>query len=478
MVERTTAVHFLRSGAVALNEAAAIGALDVNNDLIFVLDVTAGEDLRLKAVNPVSFPGGAGGHSGTTGSVFFAGAGGVGSAPTEDNTNLFWDDVAKELGVGNNTPTDQLDVRGTNGGHLALTTSDTTVTGASNELGRIDFSAPLEASGTDAILVAASIYAEAEAAFDATTNSTSLVFATGASEVAAEKARLTSDGELGVGTNSPTAFLHVKRTIALEADHIMRVERTGTVAATPALYVGDGGSDADLLVTGDGRVGVNRDQATLNAQFLVHSVVGGPATGQAVHIIQDRTDEEALRIASAQTQNEVLEIVADSLTTGIGIGLSVDALTTGIGVSISSGSADASVRELLYVENTNAASTGCIPLQIEQRADNEAMRIRNGVLGSDTIFSVDFNGQVEISRGATPSPNGQLHVDQNSTTAAIPVLYLDQADISEEMIEFNTTIGTGNAIEAVGAKALTTTHFIKVTLPGGLTRYIPCGTIA
>lgn len=73
---------------------------------------------------------------------------------------------------------------------------------------------------------------------------------------------------------------------------------------------------------------------------------------------------------------------------------------------------------------------------------------------------------------------GKLHVDQDSTTAAIPVLVLDQADISEQMIEFVTTIGTGNAIEAVGAKVLTTTHFIKVTLPGGLTRYIPCGTIA
>lgn len=78
----------------------------------------------------------------------------------------------------------------------------------------------------------------------------------------------------------------------------------------------------------------------------------------------------------------------------------------------------------------------------------------------------------------TVAPNAKLHVDQDSTTDAIPVLYLDQADISEEMIEFNTTIGTGNAIEAVGAKTLTTTHFIKVTLPGGLTRYIPCGTIA
>jgi hypothetical protein len=46
------------------------------------------------------------------------------------------------------------------------------------------------------------------------------------------------------------------------------------------------------------------------------------------------------------------------------------------------------------------------------------------------------------------------------------------------MIQFETTIGTWNAIEAVGAKTLTTTHFIKVTLPWGLTRYIPAWTIA
>jgi len=33
-------------------------------------------------------------------------------------------------------------------------------------------------------------------------------------------------------------------------------------------------------------------------------------------------------------------------------------------------------------------------------------------------------------------------------------------------------------IEAVGGKTLTVTHFIKVTLPGALTRYFPVGTIA
>jgi hypothetical protein len=86
-------------------------------------------------------------------------------------------------------------------------------------------------------------------------------------------------------------------------------------------------------------------------------------------------------------------------------------------------------------------------------------------------------GYVGIGSGAT-SPAGVLHVDQSAAAGAVPVLVLDQADVSEEMIEFVTTIGVGNAIEAIGAKSLTTTHFIKVTLPGALTRYIPAGTIA
>ena len=106
--------------------------------------------------------------------------------------------------------------------------------------------------------------------------------------------------------------------------------------------------------------------------------------------------------------------------------------------------------------------------------NDAAGEMRFFVNGADRITILP-DGNVGV--GLTV-PTAKLHVDQASTTAAIPVLILDQADVSEEMIEFNTTIGIGNAIEAVGAKALTTTHFIKITIPGALTRYIPCGTIA
>ena len=91
-------------------------------------------------------------------------------------------------------------------------------------------------------------------------------------------------------------------------------------------------------------------------------------------------------------------------------------------------------------------------------------------------------GDLASGRGGVnvtpPSLAAAWHVHQATSDAVIPVLYLDQADVDQDMIEFACTIGVGNAIEAVGGKTLTTTHFIKVTLPGALTRYIPVGTIA
>lgn len=74
--------------------------------------------------------------------------------------------------------------------------------------------------------------------------------------------------------------------------------------------------------------------------------------------------------------------------------------------------------------------------------------------------------------------SGKFHVDQSSASAAIPVQVLDQADLSEEFIEFVSTVGVGNPIEAVGAKSLTTTHFIRVSIDGVGMRYMPVGTIA
>ena len=98
------------------------------------------------------------------------------------------------------TSTNAMEWRGAAGtgtataGVLNLTTAELTVDDT-DQLGRIDFSAPLE-TGADAVLVGASIYAEADATFSATVNSTDLVFATGDSAAASEKMRIDSTGQV------------------------------------------------------------------------------------------------------------------------------------------------------------------------------------------------------------------------------------------------------------------------------------------
>lgn len=82
-------------------------------------------------------------------------------------------------------------------GTLLLSTQELTVVDG-NQLGCINFSAPLEASGTDAILVGAGICAESSATFSATVNTTDLVFKNGVSEAAAETVRILANGVLVV----------------------------------------------------------------------------------------------------------------------------------------------------------------------------------------------------------------------------------------------------------------------------------------
>jgi len=117
------------------------------------------------------------------------------------------------------TRTRELDIRGdlATGGKLLLTTTEPTVVDG-NELGRIDFQAPLDTAGTDAILVAASIYAEADATFSSSVNATELVFATAKTLVADEKMRLDQDGQLGIGVATPASLLHVAGTVQVGVD--------------------------------------------------------------------------------------------------------------------------------------------------------------------------------------------------------------------------------------------------------------------
>jgi hypothetical protein len=84
---------------------------------------------------------------------------------------------------------------------ITFQTGDTDIA-QDDVLGTINFQAPDEGTGTDAILVSAGVEAKAEGDFSSSSNATSLTFKTGSSEAAAEKMRVDSSGNLLVGKTS------------------------------------------------------------------------------------------------------------------------------------------------------------------------------------------------------------------------------------------------------------------------------------
>tara|TARA_Y100000591_G_scaffold250236_1_gene221507 strand:+ start:850 stop:9234 length:8385 start_codon:yes stop_codon:yes gene_type:complete len=80
---------------------------------------------------------------------------------------------------------------------LTLQTGETDIA-VDDVIGTINFQAPDEGTGTDAILVCAGIDAVSEGDFSASNNATKLSFKTGASEAASEKMSLSSGGNLTV----------------------------------------------------------------------------------------------------------------------------------------------------------------------------------------------------------------------------------------------------------------------------------------
>ena len=86
----------------------------------------------------------------------------------------------------------------TSTGKLLLATSLTDIN-ANDVIGKVEFQAPHEADGTDAITVAAGIEAVAQGTFSGSVNATDILFTTGHSEAATENFRFTSQGEIGVG---------------------------------------------------------------------------------------------------------------------------------------------------------------------------------------------------------------------------------------------------------------------------------------
>lgn len=147
---------------------------------------------------------------------------------SDDNTHMLFVDGANDrVGIGTGTPATSLEIRDgltTVGAVLTLATKEPSVV-ANDVLGQINFQAPLD-TGADSDLVAASIQAIATNTFSDSVNATDLVLKTGASEIATEKMRITSTGNVGIGTASPDSNAALSLEGALSLDEISAPSNT------------------------------------------------------------------------------------------------------------------------------------------------------------------------------------------------------------------------------------------------------------
>ena len=186
---------------------------------------------------------------------------------------------------------EQLEIRGaaadatTSTGKLLLSTALTAIN-ANDVIGSINFQAPLEAGGTDAITIAAGIRAVAQATFTCAVNATDLIFYTGHSEAATEKFRFTSQGEIGIGGTNYGSDGQVLTSAGTNNPAAWEDAAGGPCAASQAEQ--ETGSATDVYVS-PGRqqfhqsaakvwIQDNTSSCTADASYNVSGVVSG-ATG-------------------------------------------------------------------------------------------------------------------------------------------------------------------------------------------------------
>ena len=164
---------------------------------------------------------------------------------------------------------------------LTLQTGDTDIA-VSDKLGVINFQAPDETTGTDAILVAAGIEAVSEGDFSSSNNATKLSFKTAASAAAAETASLSSTGVF-----TATSFSGSGAGLTTGTTPIATLDIDG------GTDIGADIVDGDLFVIDDGAGGTNRKTAASRIKTYVGGggayFLGGAsgATGDTTNGLED-----------------------------------------------------------------------------------------------------------------------------------------------------------------------------------------------
>ena len=356
---------------------------------------------------------------------------------SDANSHMFFMDA------GNN----RIEMRGAaaTAGNLRLTTAELTVVDG-DVLGQLDFQAPLE-TGADAILVAASIWAEANAEFTASVNNTDLVFATATSETATAKMRLTTGGNLAFQQASAISTTSGDLSLSGSSDNVTTRNFRWDNSTRILMYTGTGTSRHARLAT-DGGGYIFNELGTATTDFRMQSdnfthmffvdsgndIINFGGTGvesipEGVVLklvkVSDTTRLLMTTYSATATHQPRVELRRSNSGSEGTVAQTDDNDFLGAFVvtGVSTGSAFANSGRFQYLQDGTAQAIR-IPTELQ-------FMISSTTVSNNVLMTLRSSMLVGINN---ISPAAQLDVDQPSSTGAVPVLKLDQGDVSEQAI--------------------------------------------
>ena len=289
---------------------------------------------------------------------------------------------------------------------LTLQTGETDIA-VNDVIGRIDFQAPDETTGTDAILVAAGIAAVSEGDFSSSNNATKLSFRTAASEAAAEKMSLSSGGNLTISgdltVTGDDIFLNTNTDTAImvaDGTNYNPVVPSGDVTLTNA---GVFGIASDVIVNAD----INSSAAIADSKLATISTadkvsaaaiqIDGATDGTGITIaagdkllVDDGGTTKYVEASQLNTyiSAEATSIAADNIATGDG---AVTIATSSGNITIDAQAGDA---DIIFKGTDDAADITALTLDMSAAG---AATFNDKIIATELDISgdVDVDGTLE-----------------------------------------------------------------------------------
>lgn len=260
--------------------------------------------------------------------------------------------------------------------------------------------------------------------------------------------------------------------------------------AVDVVHINGGGALTDGLAV----LGLTNDGNLASGGNLLNVTVGGTPNAAAI----------AVEIAGASKALTALSVDSDPTASSTAVINGGGALTNGYAVlHVSSDGNLASGGNTLKVTTAGTPASGAMYAEFDFTGitdTNENVGVKIDATGKKVqalnIIAAPIASSVAyIAAGAAlaadkavlevvsvPTTNNAdaavVRLEQTHTAGGANILHMVQNDVDKPFFGFETTIGEGNALEAVGGKSLTTTHFVMVDIEGVGARYLPVGTIA